>query len=145
MTDPGRGQYPPSPVPSDAGLAPGELPFTAFGQFGEGHWDIRALEQDVWWVDRQGVSHLLTEMDDRYHRAVIAFVQADAPSLQATTARRYALMSIEHCMAGRLDDSRYDMMVAKTIMTMSPGEWLESTTLVRKLRELTEGVEGVRP
>jgi hypothetical protein len=46
--------FPPSPVPSDERLWPGELPFTAFGQVGADHLDLHVFDQDVYWVDRIG-------------------------------------------------------------------------------------------
>lgn len=75
MADEGaEATYPPSPVLSDVRLWPMELPFTAFGQFDEGALDLRVFDQDIYWVDRLGVSHPLKEMSQEYIANVIAFL-----------------------------------------------------------------------
>lgn len=66
--------YPPSPVSSDARLCPGELPFTAFGQFGVDSLDLRVLDQDTYWIDRHGRAQLLSEMSAEFLENVIAFL-----------------------------------------------------------------------
>lgn len=66
--------YPPSPVSSDARLCPGELPFTAFGQFGVDSLDLRVLDQDTYWIDRHGRAQLLREMSAEFLENVIAFL-----------------------------------------------------------------------
>jgi hypothetical protein len=43
------------PAATDVVLWPDELPFTAFGQFGANFLDLRVFDQDIWWVDRDGV------------------------------------------------------------------------------------------
>src|SRR5689334_17031807 len=70
----GETRYPPSPVPGDDRLWPFELPFTAFGQFGENRLDLRVFDQDVYWVDRTGTQHLLREMPLAYVSNVIEFL-----------------------------------------------------------------------
>lgn len=54
---------------------------------GEGHrrlyqrWRHRLLERDVW-RDRQGVTHLISEMDEPYRLNVMAFLERELPFLQ---------------------------------------------------------------
>ena len=75
MADDGSAaKYSPSPVPSDRRLWPGELPFTAFGQFGEDSLDLRVFDQGTYWVDRTGTAHLLSQMSDAYIVNVINFL-----------------------------------------------------------------------
>ena len=73
MTDENDAEaYPRSPVPSDRRLWPGELPFTAFGQFGENMLDLRVFGQEVGWVDRRGRPHLIAQISDEYIANVIS-------------------------------------------------------------------------
>lgn len=130
--------YPPSPVPSDACLADGELPFTAFGQFGYGKMDNRVFEQDVYWVDIAGKPHLLAEMPSAYRVNVIAFLHQHKDYYYDSTALREAITLFEHAATGNPAAIwASSELNAVTVTDMSPTDWLESTPLMRQLRRLT--------
>lgn len=134
MTD----EYPHSPVPSDADLWPGELPFTAFGQWGEGHLDLRVFDQDVYWVDRFGAPHLLEEMDEAYRRNVIGHLTAHVEGFYAGTLRRATFQMLGDALLGRVSGEVVaGALGAPTLTELTPVEWLESTPLMRRLRRLT--------
>jgi len=137
-TDSIWGQYPPSPVPSDMNLAEGELPFTAFGQFGEGKMDNRVFEQDKYWVNVKGEAFLLEEMDDLYRRNVINFLHDNLDYFHAMASLRDAIGMLASLEAGEPDGSALAFALgAPAIVDIPPTVWLESTPLMRKLRELT--------
>lgn len=86
VDDYGTGGFLPSPVPSDARLWPFELPFTAFGHLGEGMLDLRVFDQDVYWVDRVGTPHLVSEMSRDYIENVVTFLVHCASSTSPTAS-----------------------------------------------------------
>lgn len=131
-------QYPKSPVPADEFLIPGELPFTAFGQFGEGQMDKRVFEQDVYWVDIKGVPHLLEEMSEEYRINVIMFLRESVNYFYMEAVLRFAALITSDALLGRQSGEliAYELGTP-TITDLTPEQWLESTPLMRKLRLLT--------
>jgi hypothetical protein len=131
--------YPPSPVPSDRDLWPGELPFTAFGQWGEGHLDLRVLDQDVYWVDRHGTPHHLTTMTPTYRASVLAHLLEHVHSYWLATCRREVLQCVgDAWLHGTLGGELMAAALgALRTSDLEPRAWLESTPLMRRLRALT--------
>lgn len=131
--------YPVSPVPSDAHLEDGELPFTAFGQFGPDSLDIRVFEQDVYWVNTQGEPFRLDEMSHEYRLNVINFLFNDAEHMYITMLKKYALTIIREVQksgTGPLPLDHPLMVAAVSLNEKNPVEWLNSTPLVKRLSEL---------
>lgn len=124
--------YAPSPVPSDARLWPGELPFTAFGQWGKDKLDLRVFDQDTWWVDVHGTAHRIDEMSYAYQCNVVMFLREHAEQWHQATMLRAALQAAGDTLAGL--DPLEDLNPG-TIAQMSPLQWLEQTPLMRKLRK----------
>jgi hypothetical protein len=139
-SDDAHNRLPPSPVPADARLWPGELPFTAFGQFGEGHLDLRVFDQDVYWVDRRGVPHFLTEMSQGYRHAVVAFLQDNVDYYHTATIGRLAATIVGDLLLGdispKLVAPAAEAPAVRTVTDLTPMEWLEGTPLMRRLRAL---------
>jgi hypothetical protein len=135
--------YPHSPVPSDDQLWPGELPFTAFGQFGIDSLDKRVFEQDVWWVDRYGLEHLLSEMSDDYRRAVVWFCEDHIRYFWVEAVIREQVTRVGSVLLGV---GCAEEVVCEVgfggVADCEPEVWLESTPLMRKLRGLTGLVVG---
>jgi hypothetical protein len=128
-------QYPPSPVPADRDLWPGELPFTAFGQFGEDHLDLRVFDQDIYWVDRLGTPHLLGDIDEVYVHNIINFLLANVAYFYLSTRRRVALQVAGDQLLGRPSGDVLALEVGgPALQDLSPQEWLEATPLMRALR-----------
>lgn len=132
-------QYPKSPVPADDFLIPGELPFTAFGQFGEGQMDKRVFEQDIYWVDIKGTPHLLEEMSEEYRINVIMFLRDGVNYFYTEAVLRFAATIACDALLGRQSGEliAHDLGLPN-ITDLTPQEWLESTPLMRKLHQLTE-------
>lgn len=130
-------EYPPSPVPSDAFLWPGEKPFTAFGQFGHGSMDNRVFDQDIYWVNVHGEAFVLSAMSGTYRRNVIAFLIRDAAYFHANAALRSMVTAYTDALLGRVSGELLadELGVVRTI-DLNPLEWLESTPLMRRLRSL---------
>jgi hypothetical protein len=130
--------YLPSPVPSDRDLWPGELPFTAFGQFGPGQLDLRVFDQDTWWVDRTGAAHLLDEMSDDYLRNVIGFLYERVAEYHAATCCRIACQAAGDVLLGRVNGDLLTLQLGgSTVVDVEPRTWLESTPLLRRLLALS--------
>jgi len=129
-------RYPPSPVPSDRRLWPGELPFTAFGQFGEDMLDLRVFDQGWVWVDRLGRPHLVGEMGEDYVANVIKFLEACSGSFFVGSVRRAVIQSIGDQLL--FDDPGGEVLAAEvggpSWAGLTVEEWLESTPLMRALR-----------
>ncbi len=133
--------YPPSPVPSDEHLWPGEKPFTAFGQFGEGNMDNRVFEQDTYWVDVKGNVHLIDEMTVEYQLNVIMFLIENAPHFYSMTLRRLTLGLLGDIFVappGYCDVDKVQAAAEAAIAHRDSRVWLESTPLMKRFREATE-------
>jgi hypothetical protein len=129
--------FPPSPVPSDADLWPGELPFTAWGQHAHGRLDLRVFDQATWWVDIAQQPHRLEDMSDGYVANVIEFLVDDAEYFHGETLRREWLQMCGDLLLGRMSAD----LVARTVgapstCDLTPMQWLESTPLMRALRRI---------
>lgn len=129
----------PSPVPADSDLWPGELPFTAFGQFGPDALDLRVFDQDMFWVDRTGTPHLLTEMGEEYLTNVLGMLRSRAAEFHGTTVMRESVQRIGDTLLGRVNAGQ---LVAElgvgSVAATDADTWLESTPLVRRLGRLLE-------
>jgi hypothetical protein len=132
---PASAWFPPSPVPADRDLWPGELPFTAFGQFGPGSLDLRVFDQDVYWVDVTGRAHRIDEMDASYLDNVIAMLDARAVEFHCSTVQREAIQSFGDVMLGRTPASLLinDLGIG-AVADSDARTWLMSTPLMRALR-----------
>jgi hypothetical protein len=139
-------EYPPSPVPADRDLWPGETPFTDWGQFGVDHLDLRVFDQDVWWVDRLGRPHRLVEMSEEYVANVILHLEENARYFYFGTMRRSFIQMLGDAYYGRVNgDVVAEALGAPTLSDVSPEQWLESTPLMRRLRRIARGpFRGVR-
>ena len=128
-------QYEPSPVPSDADLWPGELPFTAWGQHEYGTLDLRVFDQQRYWVDIHQVPHQLSEMEPEYVRNVITFLLENREYFHAATVRRMAIQTVGDLLLDRPSAELVAEAVgAPALIDLTPEEWLESTPLMRALR-----------
>lgn len=130
------GPYLPSPVPSDRRMWPGELPFTAFGQYGVDALDLRVFDQDVWWVDRTGAPHLLAEMSLDYIGNLIAFLHEQRDMYFFDTRRRWFIQTVgDQVLFG---DPGADVLAVAAggprWSDLDAEVWLESTPLMRALR-----------
>jgi hypothetical protein len=131
-------EYPESPVPGGANLPEGELPFTAFGQFGEGSMDIRVFEQDKYWVNVEGQPFLLDEMDRDYLLNVMEFLFVEAEYYYVATVRKVALEMLEAGMQGNLNADLPALQTAHSMSAQEPVQWLNSTRLLQKLHKLLD-------
>lgn len=128
-------EYDPSPVPGDAHLWPGELPFTAWGQHEYGHLDLRVFDQSVYWVDIHQRPVRIEAMGPDYVRNVIAFLEQDCPYFHERTLRRSALQMYGDLLLGRIPtDVVAGALGAPALTDVTPEVWLEATPLMRALR-----------
>jgi hypothetical protein len=125
-----------SPVPRDGTLEADVLPFTAFGQFGVDTLDKRVFEQDVWWVDRFGQGHLVSEMSADYLRAVIGYCEANVRSFWVGAVLREQLGALGAKCGS--EDGLGEQVVSElgfgSALDCEPETWLESTPLMRALQ-----------
>lgn len=130
--------YPDSPVPSDDELEPGELPFTAFGQWGPGNMDNRVFDQDIYWVNIAGEAFLLVDMDETYRHNVIGFLLDNAEYFHVHAALREVSEAVHSILGGHVPGSVLaSELGGAATSSMEPQQWLEATPLMRKLRALT--------
>jgi hypothetical protein len=131
--------YPHSPVPADSDLWPGELPFTAFGQHGIDALDKRVFEQEIWWVDRFGLAHLVTEMSFAYCRNVIYHLEDNVSYFHLEAVLRSVATMLGDRLLGRdtIEADLYEIGFGG-IDQLTPTQWLEATSLMRRLRTLTQ-------
>lgn len=135
--------FPPSPVPGDDELSPGETPFTNFGQFGTDMLDLRVFDQDVWWVDRLGEPHLIEDMCDDYLANVIAHLEESVVSFYYGSLQRSLGQMIGDVLLGRVNaDLVASAAGAPGMEELTPTEWLEGTPLMRRLRARADAARG---
>lgn len=100
-----EGPYEPSPVPSDRDLLPGELPFTAWGQYPHGSLDLRVFDQGTWWVDFHQCPYRIDEMSSEYLSNVLDHLEDDAEYFYRATRHRLLVEDITYLWLGRLPTS----------------------------------------
>lgn len=125
-------------MPSDADLWPGELPFTAWGQWDHGALDLRVFEQDIWWVDAGQEPHRLTEMSEEYLTNVVTFLTAGVEYFYQAQGKRLLLEILTDALVGR-DNAELVALAAgaPALSDITPASWLAGTPLMRALhREL---------
>jgi hypothetical protein len=123
-------EYPESPVPSDRALWPGELPFTAFGQFGRGELDLRVFDQDIWWIDRDGAAHRIAEISSDYVEAVVMFLREHQHYFHLGVQMRWAIQAAGDAMLVRPVIPE----PAPRARDVDASSWLEGTRLMLRLR-----------
>jgi hypothetical protein len=126
----------PSPVPSDEFLLPGEKPFTDFGQWGIDRMDLRVFDQDLFWVDRFGVPHVLTEMSQEYRLNVLTFLENNVQSFYTAYFLR-AVTQVVSDLAFKTNASLLPGLDPEVLANLTPLEWLKSTPLHLRLSMLT--------
>jgi hypothetical protein len=99
-------------------------------------WDPLVVEQDRFWVDRQGRVHRLAEMSWEHRAAVLGLLESSAQYVwivyhEVTLARLVEVVLLEQGIPGDL--LARDLGVIGS-HEMAPRTWLESTPLVRALR-----------
>lgn len=130
--------FPVSPVPSDANLHPDELPFTAFGQFGEDRLDLRVFEQDIYWVNIHGEPFLLTEMSQDYLTNVLKHIYNHMDTYFVNFLKKTMIEVAMYSMNDLQEGSIISHKINAEITKKTPAEWLTSTPLVKKLDSLIE-------
>jgi hypothetical protein len=92
------------------------------------------LAQTIWWVDSEGTPHLVDAMSTAHRRAVIDFLVLRAREL---------LLSVQETRLRAREGSASSRAAASLLIgaaTLSEHDrWLESTPLMRRLRQLTQG------
>jgi hypothetical protein len=130
----------PSPCPDDDDLWEGlEQPFTMFGQFGIDMLDQRVFSQDVWWVDRLGRPHRLEAMSQEYRRNVLSFLLESAQQRWLDEVIRESLTALSDAIRGEVSFAVMAHQAgAPRVADLDPIVWLESTPLIRRLRQLID-------
>jgi hypothetical protein len=129
-------EWPPSPVPSDADLWPGELPFTAWGHHEYGTLDLRVFDQSLWWVSVAQRPIRLDAMSPGYVANVIQMLEAYAEYYYLCTLRRECLQRYGDALLGRFSTGEIaEAAGAVPLSELTPIAWLESTPLMRRLRQ----------
>lgn len=134
--EPEVGPYLPSPVPSDQNLHEEELPFTAFGQHGEGNMDLRVFEQDKYWVNINGEPFLLDEMEQDYLFNVMSHLFTNVENFYVAIVRRAAIDLILNALSNSLSGEPPMVEQLHGIGSVTPVEWLNSTPLVKRIHVL---------
>lgn len=137
LPEPAAPWFPPSPVPQDVDLWPGDLPFTAFGQFGPDAMDLRVFDQDVYWVDRIGDPHLIDEMGAEYVGKVRAMLLDRVDEFHSATVLREYAQSAGDALHGRVSGGVLveDLGIGSLRQTDAL-TWLRSTPLMRRLENV---------
>lgn len=129
---------PNSPVPSDTDLYPDDLPFTAFGQFGEDQLDLRVFEQNIYWVNRFGEPFLLVEMTQEYLQNVLVYLYRSVGSLYLGVLNKTMIEIVFDSINGLPNGDLISHEMGTGITKQNPVEWLASTALMRKINSLIE-------
>lgn len=134
LAGPAQAWFPESPVPGDRDLWPGELPFTAFGQFGPDRLDLRVFDQDVYWVDRAGDPHVIASMGHDYAGNVARMLLDRADEFHLAYRLRESVQVLGDSLLGRVNGT---VLAAATgvgsVAAVDAVSWLRSTPLMRRL------------
>ena len=109
-----------------------EVPFTNFGQFGEGKLDLRVFTQDVYWVDVHGKAHLINEMSEDYRRNVIIHLLSNARFFHSGLVREQVIVAMGQAFGYEIESSFEPNIIKREAL-----EWLEGTPLMKRLRVTT--------
>lgn len=127
-------EYEPSPVPSDADLRAGDLPFTAWGQFEDGSIDLRVFDQGIWWVDINQRPHKLTEMSAQHLANVISHLLDHVDHFHQAQCRRHLIEMICDLLTGRPNTNLVaEAAGVPAVCDITPVNWLQGTPLMRAL------------
>lgn len=129
-------EYPESPVLSDKELSEGELPFTAFGQFGENSLDLRVFEQDVWWVNKLGEPFKLEEMSSDYLSNVEFFLIENLYHFYLGFIEKTTIDILLDVMDGKTNSEVLSHELGHGLLDQTPESWLSGTPLMRKIVKL---------
>lgn len=111
------------------------MPFTVWDQWPVGSLDLRVFEQDVYWVDINQRPHRIDQMTALYRRNVIRFLSGNQDYYFVMWARLHLLRLVAGLLTGGVDgDTRAPALGNPAQDDLWPGEWLESTPLMRRLR-----------
>lgn len=129
-----------SPVPNDKHLEGDLLPFTAFGQFGEGSMDLRVFEQDIYWVNVKGEPFLLAEMEQDYLFNVMNMLFTDVEHFHLAYAQKATVELAMDIQAGRenvvTDADDVKRRVQARMGSESAVGWLNGTPLAKRIQAL---------
>jgi hypothetical protein len=138
LSGPSTTWFPRSPVPGDEDLWPGELPFTAFGQFGPDALDLRVFDQDVYWVDRNGDPHHIDEMGEEYVANVVVMLVDRAGEFHNTMVVRETFQMAGDALQGKVSGSVIAAGLGiGSVADTDAATWLHSTPLMRRLLRTT--------
>lgn len=113
-------------------------PFTDFGQFGPGRIELSVFLQSEFWVDDEGTGHALTDMSDEYRQSVVRALLVNAERLHIKILN-LIMKEIRKATAAR-DTELFGVLLETAVPLMhlkDPYEFMESTVLMTRLRELT--------
>jgi len=106
-------------------------------QVGEGKLHAAIFHQAQWWTDVHGAAHRLTEMSSAYRRNVIRHLLENA--------EYFHLMQRLYRSLDRLEDTLNGMPHPEPDpLPHDAFEWIETTALMRRLRELERPPQSLR-
>lgn len=113
---------------------PAERPFTAFGQWGYGHLDLRVFDDsnNTFWVDITGTPHRIVDMTPDYRLNVLAFLELNAPYFHLMTIRRRLLEVYGDLADGILDPQ--DLQRVQALIELDPTAWITTTSIALALK-----------
>ncbi|GAA2842553.1 hypothetical protein ACFQ0M_48325 [Kitasatospora aburaviensis] len=92
------------------------------------------LEQEVWWVDRMGIRHRIADMEPRYCRNVIAFLQRQADDIADTYAYNLTAVGLPPEDTQAWDDVNDAISDELCASAADPVAWLNAKPLLVALR-----------
>jgi hypothetical protein len=110
-----------------------EKPFTAFGQFGSGHLDLRVFDQTRWWVDINGSAHGIATMSDSYLINVVEHCERHADYYHAAHLRHSTLSLLKVVLSGSPSDALAIALETFERSLTEPIDWIRSTPLLSSL------------
>ncbi|MFB7906565.1 hypothetical protein ACFC1T_09080 [Kitasatospora sp. NPDC056076] len=134
-----RAHYAAGPLPGGTGAqVPAVVDFDAEDEVDRSN----VLDQDVWWIDRDGARHRVSGMEPRYCRNVLRFLERQADEIADTHAWNLTTMTMPagHTQAwvdvDRAMSSEFDLLGRGSLV------WLREQPLYRALKERAEEDEA---
>lgn len=114
-------------------------PFTNFGQFGKGSFDLRVFDQDEWWITREGEGRKLDELSNTSLLEIMNFFFNHAEWFYDIYVTNKMIDFVAAHLEG-MDEEQIETNLRRVdeLGNTKPHEWLSQTLLIRKINQLLD-------
>lgn len=126
-----------------------DYPFTDFSKAKAGKIDLRVFYQTEWWLDINAVPHRLDEMTEEYLQNVLTHLFTNMDGFYFGVAQRdisaLIVLALQLPATDEAGIERERILredIAKGVTAQTPGQWLSSVPLVKRINEILDSKEN---